>query len=82
MHSYFATITESVADDVEKKVVLSVKAVASGDAGEFENEYIILLAMTEDGSEVVDHYHFADSLKLVEWSKRVGEGAKETWEKK
>lgn len=82
MRTYVATITDSVVDDVKKKVVLSVKGVASSDAGEFENEYIILLAMTGDGKKVLDHYHFADSQKLVEWSARVGEFAKEAWEKK
>jgi hypothetical protein len=82
MHTYVASITDSVVDDVKKKVVLSVQAIATADTGEFENEYIILLAITEDGKKVVDHHHFADSQKLVEWSGRVGEFAKEAWEKK
>jgi hypothetical protein len=49
LHTYHATITDVVANEVRKKVVLYVDARATADADEYENEYVITLAMTEDG---------------------------------
>ena len=82
LHTYLATITDVVADDVSKKVVLSVEAKATADAGEYENEYVILLKMTEDGKQVVEQYDFIDSQRMIEWMGKLGEWSKETWEKK
>ncbi|KAE9375944.1 hypothetical protein N431DRAFT_437378 [Stipitochalara longipes BDJ] len=82
LHTYLATITDAAVDDVSKKVVLSVEAKATADAGEYENEYVILLRMTEDGKQVVEQYDFVDSHRMIEWMGKLGEFAKETWEKK
>jgi len=82
LHTYLATITDAVVDDVGKKVALSVEAKATADAGEYENEYVILLKMTEDGKQVVDQYDFVDSQRMIEWMGKLGDWSKETWEKK
>jgi ketosteroid isomerase-like protein len=82
LHTYLATISDAVVDDVSKKVVLSVEAKATADAGEYENEYVILLKMTEDGKQVVEQYDFVDSHRMIEWMGKLGEFAQETWEKK
>jgi hypothetical protein len=82
LHTYHATITDAVVDEVSKKVVLGVEARATADAGVYENEYIITLKMTEDGRKVADQYDFIDSQRMIEWMAKLGEFAKETWEKK
>ncbi|CZR58253.1 uncharacterized protein PAC_08144 [Phialocephala subalpina] len=82
LHTYHATITDVVVDEVSKKVVLSVEAIATADAGDYENEYVIKLGMTEDGRKVVDQYDFIDSQRMIEWMAKLGDFAKESWEKK
>ncbi|PMD58008.1 uncharacterized protein K444DRAFT_664793 [Hyaloscypha bicolor E] len=82
LHTYLATITDAVVDDVSKKVALSVDAKATADAGEYENEYVILLKMTEDGKQVVEQYDFVDSQRMIEWMGKLGVWSKEMWEKK
>lgn len=82
LHTYLATITDFVVDEVKRKVVVFVDAKATADVGEYENEYVILLGMTEDGKKVVDHYDFIDSHRMIEWIGKLGEFAQETWEKK
>jgi hypothetical protein len=53
MHTYHAEITDAVADEISKEAVLYLHAKATADAGEYENEYIITLTMTDDGKKVV-----------------------------
>lgn len=82
MHSYHAKITDAVADEVSRKVVLYLHAKATADAGEYENEYIITLTMTDNGKHVVDQYDFIDSHTMLAWIAKVGQSAKDTWEMK
>ncbi|KAF8846435.1 hypothetical protein BDZ45DRAFT_489764 [Acephala macrosclerotiorum] len=82
LHTYHATITDAVVDEIGKKVVLGMEAKATADAGEYENEYIITLRMTEDGRKVVDQYDFIDSQRMIEWMAKLGDFAKGSWEKK
>jgi len=79
MHTYHAEITDAVTDETNKKVVLYLHAKATADAGEYENEYIITLTMTDDGKEVVDQYDFIDSQTMVNWIAKVGQFAQDTW---
>jgi hypothetical protein len=82
MHTYHAEITGAVADETSKKVVLYLHAKATADAGEYENEYIITLTMTDDGKKVVDQYDFIDSQTMFTWIAKVGQFARDTWEMK
>jgi hypothetical protein len=61
---------------------LYLHAKATADAGEYENEYIITLTMTDDGKKVVDQYDFIDSQTMVNWIAKVGQFAQDTWEMK
>jgi ketosteroid isomerase-like protein len=82
LHTYHAKITDAVVDEVSKKVVLYLEARATADAGEYENEYVITLTMTDDGQRVAGQYDFIDSQRMIEWIGRLGEFVKKTWEKK
>lgn len=63
-------------------MAFGIEAVATAEAGEYENEYIITMGMTEDGTKVIYQYDFIDSQKMIEWIARMGDWAKETWENK
>lgn len=82
MHTYHAEITDAVVDEINRKVVLYLHAKATAAAGEYENEYIITLTMTDDGEKVVDQYDFIDSQTMLNWIAKVGQFAKDTWEMK
>jgi hypothetical protein len=80
--TYHASITDTVIDEVSKKVGLGVEARTTADAGEYENEYIIMFRMTEDGKQVADQYDFINNQRMIEWMAKLGDFAKESWEKK
>jgi hypothetical protein len=82
MHTYHAAITDTIADETTRKVVVYLHAKATADAGEYENEYIITLAMTDDGKKVVDQFDFIDSQTMVEWIAKVGRAAQDAWDMK
>ena len=82
LHTYHAEITDAVVDEAKRKVALYLHAKATADAGEYENEYIITLTMTEDGTKVQDQYDFIDSHRMIEWIGKMGQYAKDTWENK
>ena len=82
LHTYHAELTDAVVDLETRKVAMFLLAKATADAGEYENEYIITLTMTEDGKLVQDQYDFIDSHTMLQWLQKVGQFAQNTWEKK
>jgi ketosteroid isomerase-like protein len=82
MNTYHAAITDVVADEVSHKVVLYLHAKATADAGEYENEYMVTLTMTDDGKRVVEQYEFIDSLTMTNWIAKVGKAAQDNWKMK
>ncbi|KAJ9613030.1 hypothetical protein H2200_002971 [Cladophialophora chaetospira] len=82
LHSYHAELTDAIVDPETRKVAMFLHAKATADAGEYENEYIITVTMTEDGKLVQDQYDFIDSHTMLQWIQKVGQFAQETWEKK
>lgn len=60
-----------IVDEVARKTVLHLRSRADTDLGPYANEYILVLSMSEDGTELVDVMEFADSLYSREfWGRR------------
>ena len=52
---------EMTVDEVARKVLLPLKSIGETDVGPYNNEYMIVLKMTEDGSEIREIFEFLDS---------------------
>lgn len=61
---------EMVVDIESRKVVMYTKAKANTGLGAYENEYMWILTMTEDGKMIEDIVEFCDSAKAVELVKK------------
>ncbi len=73
LHTYHAELTDAVVDPETKRVVLFLHAKATADAGDYENEYIITVTMTDDGKLVQDQYDFIDSHTSLQWMEKMGQ---------
>ena len=60
---------ETVVDVEMRKVVIHVKGSATSPYGQYRNEYIFTLTMTEDGKMIEDIVEFADSATALEFFK-------------
>lgn len=67
MHTYHAQTMDIVVNKASWKVVMYLQAKGTADAGEYENEYVITLTITEDGKKVADQYVFIDSQTILNW---------------
>ncbi|RDW75516.1 hypothetical protein BP6252_06658 [Coleophoma cylindrospora] len=79
MHTYHAEIMDAVVDEASRKVVVYIHSKGTAPAGEYENEYVITLTMTEDGKKVAHQYDFMDSQTMLNWIAKVGKPARENW---
>ncbi|VUC32604.1 unnamed protein product [Clonostachys rosea] len=61
---------EMVVDVESRKVVMHVKNKGSTPLGEYENEYMWILTMTEDGKMIQEIVEFCDSAKAIELMKK------------
>lgn len=76
---YEAAEVDLVVDELQRKVICYLNTVARGPAGEYRNEYVHKLTMTEDGKLVRQFDAFMDSRPMVEFMGKVQalkEGAK------
>ena len=62
---------EMVVDVESRKVVMHTKAKANTPVGEYENEYMWILTMTEDGKMIDDIVEFCDSTRAVDLMKKL-----------
>src|SRR5262245_13544568 len=60
-----------VVDVESRKVVMHSKTKGITSVGEYENEYMWILTMTEDGKMIEDIVEFCDSAKAVELGKKL-----------
>ncbi|KAI1474295.1 hypothetical protein F4774DRAFT_401250 [Daldinia eschscholtzii] len=71
---------EPVVDEVNRKVVLHLKSRSETAVGLYENEYVWILTLSEDGKLIDDIVEFADSLytneQLPKLRKAIEEAAK------
>jgi hypothetical protein len=62
---------EMVVDVESRKVVMHTRIKTNTPVGVYENEYMWILTMTEDGKMIEDIVEFCDSAKAVELMKKV-----------
>ena len=69
-HCWIVDDKEMVVDVESRKVVMRVKTKGNTPLGEYENEYMWILTMTEDGEMIEDIVEFCDSAKAIELMKK------------
>lgn len=52
---------DMVVDDVSRKVLLHLTSTGETDFGPYTNEYMIVLKMTDDGTQIKEIVEFIDS---------------------
>lgn len=57
----FAEGEDMLVDEVARKVLLHLTSLGETDFGPYENEYMIVLKMTEDGTQIKEIVEFVDS---------------------
>jgi ketosteroid isomerase-like protein len=67
------TVHDTTIDEVERRVVMHVSSKALTVMGEYANEYIFSLWMTEDGKTVERVEEFADSKYSADYFGKLGE---------
>ncbi|KXX74299.1 hypothetical protein MMYC01_208562 [Madurella mycetomatis] len=77
--TYHITETDMVVDETQHKVVFYLNAKGAAPAGEYTNEYIHKLTLTDDGKLVKAFDAFIDSQAMITWMGKVqaAQGAKE-----
>ncbi|KAI1382481.1 hypothetical protein F4677DRAFT_401998 [Hypoxylon crocopeplum] len=68
---------EPVIDEVTRKVVLYLKSHSDTTVGLYENEYVWVLTMSQDGKNIDDVMEFADSLYTTEWLPKIKKAAED-----
>jgi ketosteroid isomerase-like protein len=82
LHTYHAEVIDSIVYTETRKVVLFMHTVATADVGEYDNEYIMTVTLTEDGRLVQDQYDFIDSQVQTQWLEKMKLFVEGIWEKK
>ncbi|KAI1409285.1 hypothetical protein F5Y13DRAFT_170567 [Hypoxylon sp. FL1857] len=73
---------EPVVDEVSRRVVLHLKSHSDTAAGVYENEYVWILTLGQDGESIDDIVEFADSLYTSDWLPKLTKVAEEAAAKK
>jgi ketosteroid isomerase-like protein len=82
LHTYHAEVIDAIVYTETRKVVLFMHTVATADVGEYDNEYIMTVTLTEDGRLVQDQYDFIDSQVQTQWLEKMKLFVEGIWEKK
>ena len=69
--NFHITATNTVVDEEARKVVMHAYSTATTDLGDYSNEYMLVLQMTEDGTKVVRLEEFVDSKYSAEYLPRL-----------
>ncbi|KAI5861992.1 hypothetical protein GGS23DRAFT_598008 [Durotheca rogersii] len=67
---------DPLVDEVSRKVVMHLKSHSETTVGLYQNEYIWVVTLSPDGSEVDDVLNFADSQYANEWVPKMVAAAK------
>ncbi|KAI1099025.1 hypothetical protein F4804DRAFT_323142 [Jackrogersella minutella] len=73
---------EPIVDEVSRKVSMHLKSYSETTVGLYENEYVVILTLSEDGKSIVDIIEFVDSSYTIEWMPRFTAAAQEAAKKK
>lgn len=68
--TYHATETDMIVDEVQNKVIYYLNARGTAPAGEYKNEYIHKLTLTEDGKLIKSFDAFMDPNPLLDWMEK------------
>ncbi|CAF9922926.1 hypothetical protein IMSHALPRED_005803 [Imshaugia aleurites] len=68
---FHMTARDIVVDETARKVVMHAFSTASTALGPYENEYTLILHMSEDGRKVEKFYEFVDSAYSVDYMARL-----------
>lgn len=70
---YEMKINETMVDEEQRKVIMVVNAIATSKGGvPYDNEYVFVITMTDDGALVKEQWAFIDSLTMVDFVKKIG----------
>ncbi|KAI2616919.1 hypothetical protein GGS26DRAFT_577651 [Hypomontagnella submonticulosa] len=72
---------EPAVDEASRKVTLHLKSHSQTPVGLYENEYVWVLTLSQDGKSVDDVLEFADSLYTAEWLPKIKKAAEEAAKK-
>lgn len=71
---YGLTINESFVDEEKCKVIFNLTANAvTTDGIDYNNDYIFILTMTDDGQLVREYWAYVDSLAMARFIKAIGQ---------
>ncbi|MCJ1371812.1 hypothetical protein MMC20_003032 [Loxospora ochrophaea] len=70
---FHLTVHDTVCEAAARKVAIHLSSSAATDIGEYRNEYMVVLHLTEDGTMVEKFVEFVDSKRSVEFFARLRE---------
>lgn len=71
--NFHVTVKNTIVDEEARKVAMHASSAAMTDLGDYSNEYMLVLHMTEDGKKVVRFEEFVDSKYSMEFLPRLRE---------
>ena len=71
--NFHVTVKNTIVDEEARKVAMHASSTATTDLGDYSNEYMLVLHMTEDGKKVVRFEEFVDSKSSTEFIPRLRE---------
>ena len=71
--NFHVTVKNTIVDEEARKVAMHASSTATTDLGDYSNEYMLVLHMTEDGKKVVRFEEFLDSKSTTEFMPRLRE---------
>ena len=71
--NFHVVANDTIVDEEARRVVMHASSTATTDLGEYNNEYILVLHMTEDGAKVERFEEFVDSKYSTEFLPRLRE---------
>ena len=75
---FHLTVHDSIVDEAARKVLMHVSSSASTALGPYNNEYMVILYMTEDGRKVDKFYEFVDSAYSIDYMPRLRDAMAES----
>ena len=78
---FHVEVKNTIIDEESRQVVLHASSTAITDLGEYQNEYMIVLHMTEDGTKIDRFDEFVDSQKSMGFIPRLRAHLEEKAEK-
>ena len=71
--NFHVTVKNTVVDEEARKVAMHASSTARTDLGDYSNEYMLVLHMTEDGKKVGRFEEFVDSKNSTDFFPRLRE---------